>query len=250
MADPLILGLRAVFAHARDQLVSSVRSAMLENIVIKEARQHIRIIDREGRLAGVRRYTKYAVGWYSPDYFAPQRITLESGKIGSLSIIEPPQLDYEVLEGGIGQGYCVFRIRAPSTSPTYMLRKRPYGTVVVDYEALDAYTDDAPRPCRWVFRLPKGSPVPDVVKFRLDLPEGRPMLTAARVYRLDNLATAEGAHTDKTLAKVHGWERLPDPCMDSRLRFGTDLEYADWHLRPFKTDVAYKIEWDWWDQSG
>ena len=105
MLETLILGFRSAFAGVRNQFVSSVRSAMLENIVIKEAGRHLEIMDKEGRLARVRRYRKYEIRWYSPDYFSPQRITLETptGRIKSLRVTEPQQLDYEILEGGIGE---------------------------------------------------------------------------------------------------------------------------------------------------
>ncbi len=157
----------------------------------------------------------------------------------------PEKLDYQILEGGIGQEYCVFRIRAPKISPTYMVLKRADVELVVDYEAEDEYTDDAAGPPRWAFRLPQAGPIPRIVRFKLLLPPERPLRIGPRVYRLDHLAHVESGYTDKGLVMADGWERLPDPSKESRLDVAENRAAVDWEVRPSKVNVAYKIEWDW-----
>lgn len=222
---------------------------MLDNIVVVEAANTLRVLDNQGHRVCAERRRKYAVRWFALDYLPIERITLgKTGKLTSLKVIEPEGLACEIIGGGLGQSECVFRVRAPRSTPTYGFRKTHNVDLIVQYEASDVYTrDDLVDAFCWTWRLPFGKPIPKTMHFKLDVPKGHPILAEPRTYFLRNLAHVESAYSDLILEKALEWERLPDPCNHSSLRASQDLTQVRWRIRPRAKNTAYKIEWDWWE---
>ena len=249
MLDAVVSAARGLLDWVSGEFISNVRAAMLENIIWLEGEQFLQVVDSEGRVVHGRRSRRYAVRWYAPDYLPSERITLgPTGKLTHLSIIQPTGARPDIEEGGIGERYCVLRVRAPGMQPQYLLRSLSPVDFVLEYEASDVYTPDhSGDPIAWVKRFARGTSLPRVLAFELELPREHPMLERPRVYKIKKLSEVEAVHTDIHLPDLtDAWERLPDPSGDSRLLVKDDLTGLRCELRPSRTDTAYKIEWDWW----
>jgi hypothetical protein len=249
MIDSIAKIARVAFDDARENVAGIVYSIMSSNIICKRMQQQIMIQDVKGEIVKGRRVREYLARWHIPDYLPVERLSLgPTGKLLSLEVVQPRNVEPEILEGGIDKDHCVFQVSAPGTmSPTYMFQKRQPITLEVNYSASGVYTrDNPPEPLSWCIRLPSGKSIPWNLDFELGLPKEKPMLTPPRIYRLNDLSKAESARTDLSLDKSDAWYKIPYSSVESHLEYSLTLDYVKWNIKPPRQNIAYKIEWDWW----
>lgn len=240
---------RSVVKGAYDQFLGTFYAKLIENLDIVHGHNRLELLDEDGKLCSVRRERRYAVKWQPEDYLPLERISVgPTGTIKVATVVEPSATVPEIIEGGLGEHFIVFRIRAPELRPTYLVKKDTYLDMVLEYEAENVYTKEA-EPMSWVIRLPRGRPLPGSFSFELKLPVGRPMLAQPRTYRIADLAHAETALTDLGIDKSEAWGRLHNPSSESNIVVAENLRSLRWCVKPHRKNTAYKIEWDWWEHS-
>ena len=171
MLQILIGAARSVATNAYDQFLGSIYAKLIENLDTLQGHNRLELLDGEGKLCKVTRSRRYAVKWSPLDFLSLERISVgPTGTIKSVRIIEPEATIPDIIEGGIGEHFIVFRIRAPEMRPTYLLRKKRHVDLILEYEADNVYTREA-EPMSWVIRLPRGKSLPGSFIFELQLPE-------------------------------------------------------------------------------
>ena len=218
------------------------------NLVILERRLKVTVSADGSRICGLRSMRAYT-RWRQDRSFPLGAVSAgPTGRLTKVELRKPKDGRIEIIEGGLGQSRCAFRVQAPGARPTYLFRKPEVVEEKVYYEAEDVYTRPSPNePMTWGLRLPHGVNIPRTIVYELELPEDRPCLSEPRVYRNPDLGLAQAVHSDQTLDKAEGWVRLPPDAIDSHLEVDGARTRIRWELKPYRANVSYMIEWDWWD---
>lgn len=221
---------------------------MLANLVIVERRFKTVIEDTEGRrIRGFRSMRAYP-RWKQEEYLRDGRVSVgPTGILTRLDLISPPSGRLELIEGSTGTDSCSFRVRAPGMRPTYLVRRPHFIEEAISYEANDVYTKpEVAESLSWILRIPTNCNIPHRVVYELQVPEEHPLVSEPSVYRHKDLAAAEAVRTDRTLDQADGWTRLPPSTLDSHLELDGNLTKVHWSITPIRTNTAYMITWDWW----